>query len=610
MPERVKELEQVSLNGVRYKLGGDKRVRSSVASQYPLKQVFGDQSKDSNPNTSVLVWNDWSKGAGLNYIDGRGDSIHRFFDSQSQTRYKGVLTPGEAVTVCSGVPASSAPKALGELNSEVYGAFGASDKEVHKYNNGGNTWGSSLFTLPAAAISSLNFTLNGTEYLAFAHTGGYTYTSDGSNYTDDTTDTLYMTFWDDRLWGINNTGQLWFSLTIGTEVTDALLPLPAGYINNMFTGPDKDGDEIIYVATEIGLYAHDAANARFVKTGLVIPQHAQGGLGSCTWNGLIYYAAGMSVYEYDPRRGVIISMGLDQEHGLNAPHRGRIEFLIPTHKGLIAGVTNATYDSVWEYRNDRQTQGWHFVGPERGDDAITSVYASNAYTAYRLYMADDGNSYVSVIPLHAENINYPDADENTSLTFSGSSYHITPWFTAGQNEIDKLAIRLRVDCTNMDANNVVDISFALNYSSSYEASTVTISSDGNTTVSFPTIANDNVEAGSEFRAIRLKLLFRNLQGSNTGSNVRSLSLEWRRKIPAKWRHSFEVDLNGDYKGNSPSQLRAALLSAVESSTMVEFVFRDDDGNDRNFYVDVVQAEGIEETGHSEKGVTRVDVVEL
>ena len=56
-------------------------------------------------------------------------------------------------------------------------------------------------------------------------------------------------------------------------------------------------------------------------------------------------------------------------------------------------------------------------------------------------------------------------------------------------------------------------------------------------------------------------------------------------------------------------LRASLISAIESETLVDFTFRDDGGGTRNYYVDVVSAAGIEYTGHDERGSAQITVME-
>ena len=51
------------------------------------------------------------------------------------------------------------------------------------------------------------------------------------------------------------------------------------------------------------------------------------------------------------------------------------------------------------------------------------------------------------------------------------------------------------------------------------------------------------------------------------------------------------------------------MSAIEAETLVEFTFRDDDGGDRNYYVDITSATGIEYSAYDERGASRITVVE-
>ena len=92
-------------------------------------------------------------------------------------------------------------------------------------------------------------------------------------------------------------------------------------------------------------------------------------------------------------------------------------------------------------------------------------------------------------------------------------------------------------------------------------------------------------------------------------DVISTTLTWRKKLEAKWGHTVEVDLNNKYKGNDPKALRSNLISAIESTTLVEFTFRDDSGGTRNYYVDVINAQGLEFTGRDERGTSMISVVE-
>lgn len=446
---------------------------------------------------------------------------------------------------------------------------------------------------------SLNFVLGGTEYAAFANTNGFSYSSDGSSWTDDATATIHLAYWDDRLWGIDKTGQLWFSTVIGTEVNDAKISLPDNYVNRLFTGPNALGNDILYAATEVGLYAHDAANSRFVRTKVIFPQDSDAGKGAATWNGDIYISpGGMAVYRYSPTQGIVLSVGLDRDAGLTEASGGWIGYikrLIPTATGVIAVITGtSTQDSIWEYNG----VGWHFITFVTDGNA----HVSGVHGSYRIYYSNSNR--VGYVSLPAGFVN-PDI---ASINYEGTNdiaVHVTPWFNAGQNDVDKTAIRVRIDCTGMSSDETVKVEYAVDYSSSYNASAFTVTADGVTTNTFPTLANNNVEAGTGFRAIRFKLTLNRGSTATNTPNVKSISLEWRRKIPVKWGFSIDIDHRERIEGRSPETQLNDLRTAIESGTLVELVYRSRDDNAENYYVDIITAEIIEETGNEFEGVTRL-----
>jgi len=193
------------------------------------------------------------------------------------------------------------------------------------------------------------------------------------------------------------------------------------------------------------------------------------------------------------------------------------------------------------------------------------------------------------------------------MEYETTGYIESPWFDASQSEVDKLALKLKVEVEDAGSNETVVVQYAIDYSDSY-TSMGTITSDGTTTYTF----GSNV--GTTFRSIKFKLTLAREAGTTTAimkksPDVVSLTLEYRKKLPAKYGHSVEVSLNESYKGNNPKGLRSNLISAIESNTLVEFTFRDDSGGTRNYYVDVVSATGIEYTGMDERGVSRISLVE-
>jgi hypothetical protein len=88
-------------------------------------------------------------------------------------------------------------------------------------------------------------------------------------------------------------------------------------------------------------------------------------------------------------------------------------------------------------------------------------------------------------------------------------------------------------------------------------------------------------------------------------------LEYRKKLNTLYGFEFDVDVSRPYKDSeSIQQMRANLVAAVENATKVEFTYREDVSNTRNYYVDVVNVSSVEETGLDESGVVRVAVSEV
>jgi hypothetical protein len=618
-PQRVVEKNEVFISDTLYPI--TRPVQSALSSVYPPKLVIGDTDKDSGQGLSVLAMGDWREGIGLNKMKGAAD-VARAWWSTSQLRYQGhlVLPPLATTTAASGVSGAFTIGAIEELSDEIYAAFGTS---VRKFNNTTDSWGSSLHTLPAAATDAINVRLGGTVYLAFATTGasgGYTYTSNGSDYTDDTKDTKYLVFWDDRLWGIDNAGQLWVALVIGDETDDAQLPLPDGSVTDLFVARDASGEPILYAATKVGLFAHDAANQRFVETELTLPFHDNAGQGTTKWRDSVYMPAGNGIYKYriGANTAVVTIMGPDRDDGLPSDKRGAITQLVGTHNELLA-LTNAT---TAPGRLDNFATGqspvidpdvgfslilaWNEIGWQvlwlggTSTKAIDYGHVSFAYSAYRLWWAH--NERILHMPLQVDIIN---PNEVSNFTYAASSEHETPWFTAGQSEVDKLILRLLVETDDLSANETVALAYGLDFATSW-TSLGTITTDGITTYDFP---DSTTPTGTVFRSIRFQVKLARGSTTTLTPDMLSLTMEYRKKLPAKFGHTVEINIREKYKDKTAKQMRANLLTATKSNPLVEFTFRDDDGNTRNIYVDITSATGLEQSGHDETGISRVTLVE-
>ena len=623
MPGRVVDEGEIFLDGIYYPVVG--AVQPTLVSVYPPKLVLGDTTKDSQTRASVIAWNGWQAGLGVECMTEQ-DKPGKTWWSTCQLRIDHHLTlPRLAViTAASGVSGVFTIGAIGELASEIYAAFGTA---VRKYNNVTDSWGSTLATLPAGATHALNFVLGSTEYLAFATGGGYTYTSDGVAWTDDTTDTRYLAFWDDRLWGLDAAGQLWRATVVGTETNDAIVPVPSGNITSLFVGRNAAGTIVLYCMTRRGLYQHTAATPRWEATDLALPLHPDNGVGSNRWRDSMYIAAGLTVYRYinGENSAVVIPVGPDLDHGLPLAQQGRIIQLVGTHNELMS-LIDGTTPSAEVDMFDGSAMGSHIASVINVDTgyseilgwtekswetkwlaaantaAADAMYASYAYSTHRLYWAHNQRIYYMALPTGLVN-----PTQLTSFAYAASAEHITPWVVLGAKDITALALALHVEVTQATVNETVVVDYATNYSATY-TNLGTISTDGTTTYLFP---NSTTPSGTDFRTIRFRLtLARGTVNTNT-PDIRSLTFVYRKKLRARWGFAAILDLTREWKGRSPRQQQDSLVTTSERNTLVEFTMHSDTsaGDPRNYYVDVLPSEGAENTGFDFTGNVRVTLAE-
>jgi hypothetical protein len=642
MANKVVDDNEIYLGGTYYPL--NRPVQSVLASIYPSKVTIGDTTRDSNLRSSIIAWSDWRGGIGVERMQGPADA-DRAWHSTCNLRHRHhlvlpALSAATTAELSDGTAITGAITFIQDLGTELYAGYG---NTPYYYSEGGDHWtqvtnGGSAYSFPATPTDSITVSMSGTDYIVVAHEGGYSYFSSATTVVDKTTDARFLSFWDDRLWGIDKSGQLWYTLTInGTPVNDALLPVQEEYVTDLFVARDAAGEQILYAATKVGLFAHDISNTRWVETQFQLPFHQFNGTGSVRWRDSIYNPSGLGIYKYinGTNNAVVTVMGPDRDDGLPATYRGTIKKLVGTHTELIAAVdattapgAQAATDIPFQYGASAGLSGhsaqviadssgqssivaWNDTGWEtkwiapssKAGKPVDKMLVSNAGKGdYRLWWGLDGQVYHQLIPFDVTNPSQLVAVDGTDYAYESTGFHETPWFDAQQVEVDKLALKLKVEVEDASSDETVAVEYAIDYSTSY-TSLGTISSSGTTTYTFGS------GVGVSFRSIKFKLTLSRGSDTSKSPDVVSTTLEFRKKLEAKYGHTVEVDLNNTYKGKNPKQLRSALISSIESNLLQEFTFRDDGGGTRNYYVDVTSATGIEYTGYDERGSSRITLVE-
>lgn len=642
MANKVVDDNEIYLGGTYYPL--NRPVQSVLASIYPSKVTIGDTTRDSNLRSSIIAWSDWRGGIGVERMQGPADADRAWHSSCNlRHRHHLVLPALSAATTAElsdGTAITGAITFIQDLGTELYAGYG---NTPYYYSEGGDHWtqvtsSSSAYSFPATPTDSITVSMAGTDYIVVAHEGGYSYFSSATTVVNKTTDARFLSFWDDRLWGIDKSGQLWYTLTIGGDtVEDALLPVQEEYVTDLFVARDAAGEQILYAATKVGLFAHDISNTRWVETQFQLPFHQFNGTGSVRWRDSIYNPSGLGIYKYinGSNNAVVTVMGPDRDDGLPATYRGTIKKLVGTHTELIAAVdattapgAQASTDIPFQYGASAGLSGhsaqviadssgqssivaWNDTGWEtkwiapssKAGKPVDKMLVSNAGKGdYRLWWGLDGQVYHQLIPFDVTNPSQLVAVDGTDYAYESTGFHETPWFDAQQVEVDKLALKLKVEVEDASSDETVAVQYAIDYSTSY-TSLGTISSSGTTTYTFGS------GVGVSFRSIKFKLTLSRGSDTSKSPDVVSTTLEFRKKLEAKYGHTVEVDLNNTYKGKDAKQLRNALVSSIESNLLQEFTFRDDGGGTRNYYVDVTSATGIEYTGYDERGSSRITLVE-
>lgn len=639
MAENVVNQQEIFLDGKRYRIAPRRgaSVRSFIASRYPGKLVLGDVGSDSDPRRSVVKWTDQRGGLGVYKLDARDPELDRCSYTSCDVRYKGGITLPPLSRYTTGPRLSGDITAIGELNDaygdgEIYAAWGGGT-DIRKYDGRADSWGESLHTLPGAATDAVTISHPGTggghaQFLVFAHgSGGFTYTSDGKAFHTNVKPAKFLAYWSDRLWGIDDDGRLWqgpagpLRTSRHSCIDDAVLPLPSGYVTSLFVGPDRSGRPVLYAGTKVGLYAHDDANNRFVETPARWPKHDIGGSGATAWRGVIYAPVGRHVYAYSPgRRSFDFAFPRRGEDGLftTAGAKGGITKLLPTHLDLAVVM-----DGVGALFTPADIFLWDGVGVSHAHStqawtSITAAHVSNAYGKYRLWWATDQGIFGD-----PPNVGYTELRETLTNSRFGpaASYatgspdsngllrasHTYPWFDAGQPEVTKTALRLRVETQDCTATEVIEVYRSVDYDAAASTLIGRITTSGTTTFNLPDDATPN---GIDFKAFQITCRLRRGPNVSRTPVLVSMALEYRKKIPTKYGFTFDVALSQEHGGRTPKDMRSDLANAIESTNLVEFTFRDDAGTTRTHYVDVVSVSGGEETGLDERGTSRVTVEEI
>ena len=272
MVETVIRVDEVNLDSVQFKLDGP--VTITLPEAFGEKIVLGDFTQAGHRRRNVIRWRDFTGGVGLELISlaDREIELNRCWWSNCYLFEPGHSTLPSKQNQLTGEPSGSFD-AFQLFGGQLY-VVGNSDGSIFRTTASSDNLSDTTHNLTNSTVDSVAGRLGGTDYIIWGQDGsGYEFASDGASYTTGGREGHFLEIWDDRLWGFDvDDNQLWYSFTptatAGDHTNDAILPVEIGEALDLFVGPDASGNEILYVLAVNGLWAHDAANARFVQTNI------------------------------------------------------------------------------------------------------------------------------------------------------------------------------------------------------------------------------------------------------------------------------------------------------------------------------------------------------
>jgi len=623
MTTSVHRPNEISLFGTYYPIVGT--VNPLLASQFAPKQTVGDYTKDSEEIGSTWIISDQRGGIGIKDMEeydkeGKLKDVDRCWWSTSWLGTKGHLVLPVLVTD-TGNDTSADPAMLIEYDNTMYCAFGTS---VRKWAEGTSTWGSNLNTLIAVPTDAIVY--KGKLYFA-SDTDFERF--DGSSWTDGATlgtaqKSRYFVEWDEKLFSLDNTGQLDYSVDEGvTWITSALSSLPDGTFTSLFKGRDASDTIIIYLGTKQGLFALNFADSKWVETDLKLPFHDYACQGADSWRAAGYIPSGMALYEHKPPD--VNFVGLDRDYGTPVDYQGSIVKILPGHNALYA-LVDATLalnrdlysggegNNVTIYDNEGYSGVFRWTPPPEGGWSV--VHLSGAATTpistgviataddiYRLWFAMD--SKVWFMPLQ---VTIQNPLEVATYEYGASSEHITPWFDKDNSVSDALAYAVSGFYEAMSSDEYIMLSYGVDGDD--DTWTLLTNSDfpdgqidTNGEVEFELVSG----AGLSFKSIRFKEeLFR---GSTTTKSPdrRWLRMAYIKLLEPKYGFSVRVDCARNYRFKSARTLTANLDSALKTQTLGVFQYKDA-GASETHRVRISDKKGVEVGGKRSKGLFEITLV--
>uniref|UniRef100_A0A6M3J4C5 Uncharacterized protein n=1 Tax=viral metagenome TaxID=1070528 RepID=A0A6M3J4C5_9ZZZZ len=501
---------------------------------------------------------------------------------------------------------ASTPGAIENFNGDMYVSLG---EYLIKLNATGDGW---LFVGElAATITALKSSLSSSLYIAVGDSNNYYQMSTSEVFTQKNEAGTLLEQWDNKLFIMKQAGTCKSSADPAAATptwtsTGSITDVKSGDIKHLLVYFDADGNDQLYATTTKELKILDFTNSLWYDTALTLGDHPNGGVGAIRWQDALYISAGLNVQRYVAGSTAQVGgVGLDREHGLPVEYNAEIVAMFGANNTYLFALLDSTQSdgtstsSLMAYDGQAWRCWWIGSATEK---AMNVGIVSSAF-GYRAFFDHDKIPYYINIPRGIQN--YHSLATNT---YAAAGIHITPRFDASWQDGDKLAYKLKLDCTGMSADETIQVSYRVNRSSTNIGSVgVEWTSLGTIVADGETIYTFGSSVGTTFRDIQLRFdLARGSTNTNT-PNLHYALFSYRKVISRKWGWEFTVDCtrNEPYDGRGAEQLLDTLETAAEKETLVNFYCQ---ATQKYVLVNSVQGEQL--TGEGRKGTYVVFVEEV
>lgn len=594
----------IQLDDTRFKLAGDPSV--TAVDRFPGKITIGDYSLDSNDLLSTWLIRDLSGGHGIaEHVEGTTDN--RFRWSNLNTRYPGQWAPpfkryGETVAnsyvyplgdmTISGTTTRFAVAGVHRLYSDV--PSGTTTNWTDRGAITGVPTDKGVAFCGLAAIAMF--------YVPQGANGYSVYDTSGPTLRNTTGGETMVSFclWDNKLIGIDTTGQLYYATTAtaagATTFTSygATAKLdPSRTPRHLVLYYNRVGEPAIYVITDQDTWVFDAATPALYLVPDMGSPNPDFGRAACVWRGLLYVSSGMDVYEFNGsvRRNIGLSRddGPSDKHSLPYSYLGTIVDLVPAQNGLYAYVKGAVASgsnynsSVHEYSGYGWATTWlsakSYTGP-------SWAAVSRAGGGYFLWWGDlsQNSTFANTgfMPLPTNDTNPAEALASGAYAFGvggtgvpDDTYTLeTGWFDGGMPNYVKVASSLKISIDPAGAGiggSGID-SFAVFYrtddATSYTSLGLwTFDANGLSTKVLGATDAYGVAGGFLFKKIEFKIAYAyDTSATATPLLVKYMAFAFRKVQNPSLSWTFPIDLSAPFNNLSPQQMRTKLTTLRTQGT--------------------------------------------